>query len=95
MGTPPARTGAIQWHRQFFVAHYATTMRGGYLRFKAQYLRRIRLPQWSSLSFEQHQALQWSAASGDMQALQQAVSSIYELTPQDISTLQSIVPLCR
>jgi hypothetical protein len=28
----------------FFVWSYAVKMRGGYLRFQAQYLRRIRLP---------------------------------------------------
>jgi hypothetical protein len=34
----------------FFVWSYAVKMRGGYLRFQAQYLRRIRLPAPSSLS---------------------------------------------
>jgi hypothetical protein len=28
----------------FFVWSYAVTLRGGYLRFQAQYLRRIRVP---------------------------------------------------
>ena len=34
----------------FFVWSYAVKMRGGYLRFQAQYLRRIRVPDPSSLS---------------------------------------------
>lgn len=34
----------------FFVWSYAVTLRGGYLRFQAQYLRRIRLPQPRDLS---------------------------------------------
>jgi hypothetical protein len=33
----------------FFVWSYAVKMRGGYLRFQAQYLRRIRLPKPSSI----------------------------------------------
>lgn len=33
-----------------FVEAYSVRMRGGYLRFQAQYLRRIRLPHWSSVS---------------------------------------------
>jgi hypothetical protein len=33
----------------FFVWSYAVKMRGGYLRFQAQYLRRIRLPSPSSI----------------------------------------------
>lgn len=34
---------------QLFVRAYSTKMRGGCLRFQAQYLRRIRLPRWQSL----------------------------------------------
>lgn len=33
-----------------FVALYCPPLRGGFLRFQAQYLRRIRLPHWASLS---------------------------------------------
>ncbi len=33
----------------FFIWSYATKMRGGYLRFQAQYLRRIRLPKYQSI----------------------------------------------
>ncbi|MFA6003646.1 MAG: Eco57I restriction-modification methylase domain-containing protein [Elusimicrobiota bacterium] len=36
----------------FFIWSYATKMRGSYLRFQAQYLRRIRLPKPSDLSSE-------------------------------------------
>jgi hypothetical protein len=36
----------------FFVWSYAVKMRGGYLRFQAQYLRRIRVPPATSLSRE-------------------------------------------
>lgn len=34
----------------FFVWSYAVKMRGGYLRFQAQYLRKIRLPKADRLS---------------------------------------------
>jgi hypothetical protein len=34
---------------RLFVALYSTKMRGGYLRYQAQYLRRIRLPAWSTV----------------------------------------------
>ena len=34
----------------FFVWSYAVKMRGGYLRFQAQYLRRIRLPAVDNIS---------------------------------------------
>lgn len=34
---------------RLFVATYSTQMRGGYLRFQAQYLRRIRIPRWADV----------------------------------------------
>jgi hypothetical protein len=34
------------------IALYSTRMAGGFLRFQAQYLRRIRLPEWSTLPHE-------------------------------------------
>jgi hypothetical protein len=43
----------------FFVWSYAVKMRGGYLRFQAQYLRRIRLPAPASLS----PSLRWATIS--------------------------------
>jgi hypothetical protein len=35
---------------QFFIQCYGVRMRGGYLRFQAQYLRRIRVPDPASIS---------------------------------------------
>jgi len=37
---------------QFFIESYAVRMRGGYLRFQAQYLRRIRVPDFESIPVE-------------------------------------------
>ena len=31
---------------RMFITLYSTKMRGGYLRFQAQYLRRLRVPHW-------------------------------------------------
>ena len=42
---------------QFFIESYAVRMRGGTLRFQAQYLRRIRVPDPTSLSAEAKEAL--------------------------------------
>jgi len=42
---------------RLFVATYSTKMRGGFLRFQAQYLRRIRLPQWRDVP----DGLRWAA----------------------------------
>ncbi len=40
-----------------FVSAYSTTMHGGCLRFQAQYLRRIRLPQWNQITRADQKAL--------------------------------------
>ena len=42
---------------QFFVESYGVRMRGGYLRFQAQYLRRIRVP--AAKSIARFQARNW------------------------------------
>lgn len=35
---------------RLFISSYSTEMRGGFLRYQAQYLRRIRIPFWNSVS---------------------------------------------
>ena len=42
---------------RFFVSAYSTKMRGGYLRYQAQYLRRIRIPAWQQVPLELRGAL--------------------------------------
>ena len=42
---------------RLFVSVYSIKMRGGYLRFQAQYLRRIRLPRWKNVPEEVKKAL--------------------------------------
>ena len=49
---------------RLFVATYSTRMRGGYLRFQAQYLRRIRLPRWSDVAPSVRTALVEAAEKG-------------------------------
>lgn len=75
---------------EFFVAMYATRMRGGYLRFQAQYIRRIRLPQWASVSSSLRQRLR-AAATSDRNACDQAAFELYGLSQQAQSTILSVV----
>ena len=65
---------------RFFVATYSTKMRGGYLRFQAQYLRRIRLPRWSAVSLEMRTRLIAAAEQLDMAACDDATADLYSLT---------------
>lgn len=68
---------------KLFVATYSTRMRGGYLRFQAQYLRRIRLPRWTDVSEKTQNALIRAADCGDIQSCNESVYNLYELTPQE------------
>ena len=65
---------------RLFVAIYSTRMRGGFLRFQAQYLRRIRLPAWSAVPTALRQALITAAEQDDVAAGNQAVAALYGLS---------------
>lgn len=72
---------------RLFVATYSTRMRGGYLRFQAQYLRRIRLPHWSSVSRDTMSDLIAAAKAGDVEACNQAVFKLYNLNAEERAAL--------
>ena len=44
------RAALLSGVARLFVSRYSTKMRGGYFRFQAQHLRRIRLPRWGDVS---------------------------------------------
>lgn len=66
---------------KLFVSLYSTQMRGGYLRFQAQYLRRIRLPRWNDIPEAIRKALVDAANTGDVEACNRAAFNLYQLTP--------------
>jgi len=68
---------------KLFVSIYATRMRGGYLRFQAQYLRRIRLPRWQDVSATQQAELVEAAARNDVDACNNAVAKLYGLSKEE------------
>lgn len=74
---------------RLFVATYSTKMRGGYLRFQAQYLRRIRLPLWSTVSPEMRTALADAAQALDIAACNRAAFALYGLTESEVDALES------
>ncbi|MBI5898580.1 MAG: Eco57I restriction-modification methylase domain-containing protein [Rhodocyclales bacterium] len=72
---------------RLFVATYSTRMRGGFLRFQAQYLRRLRLPHWQSVSDSLRLELIDAATKRDMQACNRAVFKLYRLSHEEKSGL--------
>ena len=62
-----------------FIEAYSVRMRGGYLRFQAQYLRRICLPDISEVDPESSTALAEAFASRDREAATNAALPLYGL----------------
>ena len=73
---------------EFQVAAYAVRMRGGYIRFQAQYLRRIRLPRWGEVSSDLRARLA-TASVGPREACDAAARDLYGLSGGDWDTVSN------
>jgi adenine-specific DNA-methyltransferase len=69
---------------QFFVESYGVRMRGGYLRFQAQYLRRIRVPDPKMLSKAQSKGLIKAFRERDRQLATQTALTIYGIDQHEM-----------
>lgn len=72
---------------RLFVSLYSTRMRGGYLRFQAQYLRRIRLPQWESVDEPMRERLRRYPETNDHQELNEIVARLYGLSGDEMALI--------
>jgi hypothetical protein len=68
---------------RLFVATYSTKMRGGYLRFQAQYLRRIRLPRWDAVPKALQRTLIAAGRGRDIVACNEAMHALYGLSAEE------------
>ena len=75
---------------RLFVSMYATRMRGGYFRFQAQYLRRIRLPRWQDVSSSVRDELIEMDTSDSPDACRRIVSEIYGLTKKEYAAIGKV-----
>jgi adenine-specific DNA-methyltransferase len=62
-----------------FIEAYSVRMRGGYLRFQAQYLRRIRVPEPSAIGPDAEEALARAFDTRDREAATETVLRLYGL----------------
>jgi adenine-specific DNA-methyltransferase len=69
---------------QFFVESYGVRMRGGYLRFQAQYLRRIRVPAPESLSEARADQLRQAFRDRDKQAATLIALDVYGIEKREM-----------
>ena len=72
---------------QLFIDSYSTRIRGGYLRFQAQFLRRIRIPVWNEVSEALRNELKTAAEALDIPACNRAVSRLYGLSSGETEAL--------
>jgi len=63
-----------------FIATYSTHMRGGYLRFQAQYLRRLRLPKWTDVNRKLRTRLVEAGRARAIATCNQAAFELYEIS---------------
>ena len=74
---------------RLFSATYSTKMRGGFLRFQAQYLRRIRIPRWENVPAPLRTRLANAALVPELAECDEAVAELYSLTPEERAALAS------
>lgn len=77
------------------VATYCTRMAGGFLRFQAQYLRRIRLPRWEAVSDDLRSELAALAEVTDQDEIDAAVFRLYGLSDEECHDVQRIARAAR
>ncbi len=66
-----------------FVASYCTRMSGGFLRFQAQYLRRLRLPRWEDVSPAMRRSLRAVDEQGCMETVDTVVFELFGLSAEE------------
>lgn len=76
---------------RMFITLYSTKMRGGYLRFQAQYLRRLRVPHWRDVPAALRAELIKAGKSRDAAACNAAAAVLYKLTPIERQAI-AVVP---
>jgi len=78
-----------------FIAAYSVRMSGGFLRFQAQYLRRIRVPMWSSMTPQVRSRLAEVSASVDQAEIDEAVFLAYGLSSTQARALSDFASSAR
>jgi hypothetical protein len=72
---------------RLFMTTYSTKMRGGFLRYQAQYLRRIRIPLWADVPKALRKELAEAGIKRDLPACNRAVFKLYGLNNEEQSAL--------
>ncbi len=76
---------------RLFISVYSTQMRGGFLRFQAQYLRRIRIPAWRDVPEATQARLIEAGKSDDEIVRNEAVCELYNLSDEEKQVFMTAV----
>jgi hypothetical protein len=71
-----------------FIKTYSTKMRGDYLRFQAQYIRRLHIPYWRNVSRDVRHELIEAAHTRNLNACDEAVFTLYGFTSREKTLLE-------
>lgn len=74
---------------KLFVSVYSTQMRGGFLRYQAQYLRRIRLPRWQEVTGQIRDALLEASVGENSEACNRATFDLYQLSAAEREAIRT------
>lgn len=78
---------------RLFVSTYSTKMHGGFLRYQAQYLRRIRIPRWRDVKTHLQSALIEAAERDDPEKCDELVVALYNFSSTERTALARVVEL--
>ncbi len=78
-----------------FVAAYCVRMSGGFLRFQAQYLRRIRVPRWDELTAKQRADLVSIAGATEPAQIDAVVFPLFQLSNAEVNAIQAFATSAR
>ncbi len=73
-----------------FISHYSTKMRGGYLRFQAQYIRRICIPKWEYIDKQLQKDLILASDIKDMETINSLTYQVYGLNKEEIKIIETM-----
>ncbi len=75
---------------KLFVSAYSTRMRGGFLRYQAQYLRRVRVPEWRNVPGVVRRDLRRAIGKRDLSACNSILADLLDLSKSDRVVLENI-----
>lgn len=72
---------------RLFISTYSTKMQGGFFRFQAQYLRRIRIPQWRDVPASIRTQLIDASMNRDLEECDRLTTNLYDLSATERQAL--------